>query len=66
MAKETNEISISIKASNDASKTSDVKEIMTLYQKTKQSPIIVIFIMILGGFLWILAKNKQKEDNFIV
>ena len=47
-------------------KTSDVKEIMTPYQKTKQTLFIVSFIMILYGFLWILNKNKQKEGNFIV
>ena len=53
--------------SNDASKkTRDVKEIMTPYQKTKQTPFIASFITILYGFLWILEQNKQKEGNYIV
>ena len=39
---------------------------MTPYQKTKQTPFIVSFIMILGGFLGFLEKIKQKEGNFIV
>ena len=47
-------------------KTSDVNEKMTPYQKTKQTPFIVSFITILGGFLWILKKNKQNASNFIV
>lgn len=66
LAKATNENSISIKASNDASKkTSNVKEMMTPYQKSKANTVFVCFIMILYGFLWILEKNKQKENNFI-
>ena len=39
---------------------------LTPYQKTKQTKFIVIFIMILYGFLWILKKNKQNMVNFIV
>ena len=38
---------------------------MTPYQKTKQTKFIVSFITILGGFLWILEKNKQNVDKFI-
>ena len=53
-------------ATTQAKKTSDVKEMMTPYQKTKQTPFIVNFIMILYGFLWILEKNKQNVGEFIV
>ena len=66
LAKATNENSISINEATTQAKNSDVKEKMTPYQKTKQTTFIVSFIMILGGFLWILEKNKQNMVNFIV
>ena len=67
LTKATNENSKSYKqATTQAKKTSDVKEMMTPYQKTKQTTFIVSFIMILASFLWILEKNKQNASNFIV
>lgn len=58
LAKATNENSKSYKQTMTQAKTATLKK-ETPRQKTKQTPIIASFITILGGFLWILEKNKQ-------
>ena len=53
-------------ATTQAKKQKSLEKNDCPFKKTKKLILLVCFIMILGGFLWILEKNKQNVDKFIV
>ena len=58
MAKTTNENRIGIKTSNNASKNSDVKEMMTQYQKNKANTVYCEFYY---DFVWFSMDFEEKQ-----